>query len=55
MITSVQRAQHGIQKTGVNGYDVSFVNKGSTKHVFMSKSNFNLVSDGNNIFFISLI
>ena len=38
-ITSVQRAGNGIQKTGVNGYNVPFVNNGFTKHVFMFKSN----------------
>ena len=39
-ITSVQRAGNGIQKTGVNGYNVPFVNNGFTKHVFTFKSNF---------------
>ena len=33
-IASVQRAENGIQKTGVNGYNVPFVNSGFTKHVF---------------------
>ena len=33
-ITSVQRAGNGIQKTGVNGYNVPFVNSGFKKHVF---------------------
>ena len=33
-IASVQRAGNGIQKTGVNGYNVPFVNSGFTKHVF---------------------
>ena len=31
---------NGIQKTGVNGYNVSFVNNGFTKHVLTFKSNF---------------
>ena len=39
-ITSVQCAGNGIQKTGVNGYNVPPVNNGSTKHVFTFKSNF---------------
>ena len=54
-ITSVQRAGNDIQKTRVNGYNVPFVNNGFTKHVFTSKSNFYLVSDGTNVFFHSLI
>ena len=33
-------AGNGIQKTGVNGYNVQFVNNGTTKHVFTFKSNF---------------
>ena len=47
-IAKVERAGNGVQKTGVNGYNVPFVNNGFTKHVFY-------VSDGNNVFFISLI
>ena len=47
-IAKVERAENGVQKTGVNGYNVPFVNNGFTKHVFY-------VSDGNNVFFISLI
>ena len=39
-IKSVQRAENGIQKTGVNGCNVPFVNNGFTKHVFTFKSNF---------------
>ena len=39
-ITSVQRAGNGIQKTGVNDYNASFVNNGFTKHVFTFKSSF---------------
>ena len=39
-ITSVQRAGNGIQKTGVNGYNVPFVNNGFTKDDFTFKSNF---------------
>ena len=31
---SVQRAGNGIQKAGVNGYNVLFVNSGFTQHVF---------------------
>ena len=37
---SVQRAENGIQRTGVNGYNGPFVNNGFTKHVFTFKSNF---------------
>ena len=37
---SVQRAGNGIQKTGVNGYNVPFVNNGFTKDDFTFKSNF---------------
>ena len=48
MIVKVERAGNGVQKTGVNGHNVPFVNNGFTKHVFY-------VSDGNNVFFISLI
>ena len=40
LITSTQRAGIGIQKTGVNGYNVPFVKNGFTKHVFTFKSNF---------------
>ena len=40
--TSVQRAGNGIQKTGVNGYNVPFVKNDFTKHVFTFKSNFKL-------------
>ena len=39
-IRSVQRAENGIQKTGVNGCNVPFVNNGFTKHAFTFKSNF---------------
>ena len=39
-IASVQRAGNGIQKTGVNSYNVPFVKSGFTKHVFMFKSSF---------------
>ena len=31
---------NGIQKTGINDYNVPFVSSGFTKHVFMFKSNF---------------
>ena len=34
-IASVQRAGNGIQKMGVNGYNVPFVNSGFAKHVFI--------------------
>ena len=40
VITGVQRTGDGILKTGVNGYNVPFVNKGFTKYVFTFKSNF---------------
>ena len=40
--TSVQHAGNGIQKTGVNGYNVPFVKNDFTKHVFTFKSNFKL-------------
>ena len=53
VITSVQRAGNGIQMAGVNGYNIPFVYNDFTKHVFTFRSN--LVSDGNNIFFISRI
>ena len=39
-ITSVQRAGNGMQNTGVNGYNVPFLNNGFTKYVFTCKSNF---------------
>ena len=39
-IMSVQRAWNGIQKIGVNGYNVSFVKNGFTKYVFTFESNF---------------
>ena len=39
-ITGVQRGGNGIQKTGVNGDNVPFVNNGFTKYVFTFKSNF---------------
>ena len=39
-IVSVQRAGNGIQKTGMNGYNIPFVNSVFTKHVFTFKSNF---------------
>ena len=39
-IASVQCVENGIQKTGVNGYNVPFMNSGFTKHVFTFKSNF---------------
>ena len=39
-IASVQRAGKGIQKTGVNSYNVPFVNSVFTKHAFTFKSNF---------------
>ena len=48
-------SENRIQKTGVNGYNVPFVNNGFPKHVLRSNLIFNLVSDGNNVFFISLI
>ena len=48
-------SENGIQRTGVNGYNVPFVNNRFTKQVFTLNLIFNLVSDGNNIFFISLI
>ena len=48
-------SENGIQRTGVNGYNVPFVKNRFTKHVFSFKSNFYVVSDGNNVFFISLI
>ena len=41
-IASVKRAGNGIQKTGVNRYNVRFVNSGLTKHVFTFKSDFYL-------------
>ena len=34
VIASVQRAGNGVEKTGVNGYNVPFENSGFTKHVF---------------------
>ena len=54
-ISSVQRAGNGIQKMGVNRYIVPFVNSGFKKHILRLNLIFNLVSDGNNIFFILLI
>ena len=39
-IASVQCAGNGIQKTGVNGYNVAFINSGFAKHVLTFKSNF---------------
>ena len=33
-IASVPRAENGVYKTGVNGYNVPFLNSGFTKHVF---------------------
>ena len=33
-------AGNDIEKTGVNGYNVPFVNNGFTKYVFTIKSNF---------------
>ena len=54
-IVSVQHAGNGMQKTGVNGYNVPFVKSGFTKHVFtFINLIFNLVSDGNSAFFILL-
>ena len=56
MIASVQRARNDIQKTGVNGYNVPFVNGGFTFHMFLRLNLiFNLVTDENNLFFILLI
>ena len=56
MIASVQRARNDIQKTGVNGYNVPFVNGGFTFHMFLRLNLiFNLVADENNLFFILLI
>ena len=49
-IASVQRAGKGIQKTGVNSYNVPFVNMLLRLNLI-----FDLVSDGNNVFFILLI
>ena len=39
-ITSVQYAGNGVQKTGVNGYNVAFASNGFTRQVFTFKSNF---------------
>ena len=38
--TSVQNVGNGIQTTGMNGYNVPFVNNGFTEHAFTFKSNF---------------
>ena len=55
VITSVQRAGNGIQKMGVNGYNVPFVNNGFTIMFLRLNLIFNLVSGGNKVFFTSLI
>ena len=42
-------------ENGSEWLNVPFVNNAFTKYVFTFKSNFNLVSDGNNVFFNSLL
>ena len=51
-IVSVQRAGNGIQKTGMNGYNVPFVSSVSQNMFLRLNLIFNSVSDGNNVFFI---
>ena len=55
VITSVQRVGNGIEKMGVNGYNVPFVNNGFTIIFLRLNLIFNLVSGGNKVFFTSLI
>ena len=55
VIASVHRAGNGKQKMEINGCNVPFVSSGFTKHVLHLNLIFNLVSDGNSVFFISLI
>ena len=55
VITSVQRVGNGIEKMGVNGYNVPFVNSGFTIIFLRLNLIFNLVSGGNKVFFTSLI
>ena len=55
VITSVQRVGNGIEKMGVNGYNVPFVNNGFTIMFLRLNLIFNLVSGGNKVFFTSLI
>ena len=50
-ITNVQRAGNGIQKTGVNGYNVPFVNNGFTNMFLRLNLIFNLLSVGNKVIF----
>ena len=55
VITSVQRVGNGIEKMGVNGYNVPFVNNGFTIMFLRLNLIFNLVSGGNKVFFTPLI
>ena len=55
VITSVQRVGNGIEKMGVNGYNVPFVKNGFTIMFLRLNLIFNLVSGGNKVFFTSLI
>ena len=41
-IKAIASAGNGLQKTGVNRYNVTFVNSGLTKYVFTFKSDFYL-------------